>query len=297
MLASQLVSLGADHEWISRQVRGRRWQRLHRGVLVTYTGAPTWPSRAWGALLYAGAGALLSHDTAAALHGIRRQATDPVHVTIPEVRRVSPTDGVVLHRRTSAPEIVGRPRRTAPGDTVLDVVASARSVDDAVGWLTDAARAHVHPSLVLAALDRRPHVRRAGLLRDLLTEVGEGVESPLERRYRRDVERPHRLPASSMQVSHLVEGRWIRADVLYRGFGVRVELDGALAHPGGRTDTDTWRDNAVLLARGDLTLRYRWRHVAVTPCSTAAQVAVALRGRGWTGLPRRCGPRCRISES
>jgi len=83
---------------------------------------------------------------------------------------------------------------------------------------------------------------------------------------------------------------------VYRGLGVRIELDGALAHPDGRTDGDTWRDNAVLIARGEITLRYRWRHVAVTPCVTAVQVSGALRLGGWTGRPHPCGPECALAS-
>lgn len=292
--AAQLVAVGADHEWISRQVSSRRWQRLHRGVLLTYSGPPTWTSRVWAALLYAGADAAVSHQTAAALHGIRTAPGPTVHVTIPEKRRVTPTPGVVVHRRTLAPASSGRPRRTSAGDTVVELVGTAAGTDDAVGWVCDAVRAGVRPFEVLDALTRRPTARRAGLLRELLDEVGAGIESPLERRYRDDVERRHGLPSARLQRHDVVGAAWIRADAVYEGLGVRTELDGALAHPGGRTDGDTWRDNAVLLARGDLTLRYRWRHVAVTPCATAAQVAAALRLRGWRGSPRRCGPACTL---
>ena len=59
----------------------------------------------------------------------------------------------------------------------------------------------------------------------------------------------------------------------------------------GRDDDDVWRDNAVRVTHGDVTLRYRWRHVAGAPCATAAQVAAALRARGWQGSPARCAPR------
>lgn len=86
----------------------------------------------------------------------------------------------------------------------------------------------------------------------------------------------------------------MRADCVYRGRGVRVELDGGLGHPGGRTDKDTWRDNAVGMEHLELTLRYRWAHVAGRPCDTAAQVATALRSRGWAGTPTPCGPNCPV---
>lgn len=296
VLTSQLVGAGADHDWIARQVAGRRWQRLHRGVLLTHTGPPAWRERAWAALLYAGPDAALSHESAAALQGIRPgvAARLPVHVVIPERRRVSRAAGIVVHRRVTPPSSSGRPRRTVVAETVVDVVANARSLDDAVGWLCDAARAGVQGQAVLDVLSRRPNVRRGALLREVLEEVARGVESPLERRYHLDVERAHGLPQARLQRQETVAGVRIRADAVYEGFRLRVELDGALAHPAGRTDDDTWRDNAVLLARGDVTLRYRWRHVALTPCATAAQVAGALRARGWSGTARRCHPGCAV---
>ncbi len=85
---------------------------------------------------------------------------------------------------------------------------------------------------------------------------------------------------------------WLRADCRYEGLRVRVELDGQLAHPGGRTDADTLRDNIVVISTDEITLRFRWRHVAVTPCAVAEQVVLALRSRGWTGTPRPCGRTC-----
>lgn len=78
---------------------------------------------------------------------------------------------------------------------------------------------------------------------------------------------------------------------------MRVELDGRLAHPFGRTDADVWRDNAVVLAHAELTLRYRWAHVAVAPCRTARQVAGALRAGGWRSRPARCSPACPVLET
>lgn len=290
----QLTELGADHAWISRVVRSGQWQRLHHGVLLTHSGPILWRARAWAGLLYAGPGAALSHETAAILHEFRAAPQPWVDVTVPEGRRVGPSLGVVVHRRSTLPPAGGRPRRTWRGDTVVDLVAAARSDDDSVGWVCDAVRAGTRLPEIADALSRRNRMRSSALLRDLLHDVAEGIESPLERRYHHDVERRHGLPSAELQVRQVVGGIWIRADAVYRGLRVRVELDGALAHPDGRTDGDTWRDNAVLIARGEITLRYRWRHVAATPCETAAQVATALRSRGWTGRPRPCGPACAV---
>ena len=293
---AQLRAAGADDAWITRQVGSGAWQRLYRGVFATFSGPVPWTTRASGALAYAGAGAALSHDAAARVLGFTGRQPRVFDVTVPESRRVTPVEGIVVHRRATMPAVGGRPRHTLGPDTVLDLVSAARTVDDAVGWVCAAARADVSPTAVArAAVGRGPFVGRA-LLLELVAEVSAGIESPLERRYHRDVEHRHGLPRASLQHREVVGGLWIRADCVYEGLGTRVELDGWLGHPGGRTDADTWRDNAVLLARGDLTLRYRWRHVAVRPCATAAQVAAALAARGSTTRAHPCGRRCELAR-
>lgn len=291
---AQVVAAGGDRAWLSRRVASGRWQRLHRGVVATYSGPLAWSTTAWGALLYAGRGAALSHASAAYRQGLTSTAPRVIDVTVPSARRVAPTGGVHVHHRTGRLLASGRPPTTWRGDTVVDLVAAARSVDDAVGWVCRAARAGASPPEIADALARRRPFRNAALLGEIVAEVRAGIESPLERRYHRDVEGRHALPRAHLQVCEVVRGLWIRADGIYEGYGVRVELDGNLGHPGGRTDADTWRDNAVLLASADLTLRYRWRHVAATPCATAAQLAEALARGGWRGKPRRCGPHCAV---
>lgn len=287
---AMLLDLGADRAWLSRQVARGHWQRLHHGVLLTHDGPVPWRSRAWAALLHGGPGAALSHAAAAHLHGFRAEPPRVLDVSIPEHRRVAATPGVVLHRRLPMPPSGGRPARTWVADTALDLVAAAGTEDDVIGHLCAAVRAGTRPVELEDAIGRRPRFRHRALVLDLLPEVQGGIESPLEHRYHRDVERRHGLPAARLQVRERLPDGWIRADCLYEEWSVRVELDGALAHPAGRTDADTWRDNAVLISTGDLTLRYRWRHVAA-PCRTAVQVAAALQRRGWPGSLRRC-PRC-----
>lgn len=293
---AQLRAAGADDAWITRQMTSGAWQRLHRGVFATFSGPVPWTTRASAALAYAGDRAALSHHSAARLLGFTTRYPRVIDVTVPESRRVTPTEGVVVHRRATMPSVGGRPLHTLGPDTVLDLVSAARTVDDAVGWLCAAGRADISPRAVArAAVVRGPFTGRA-LLLELVAELSAGIESPLERRYHRDVEQRHGLPRAALQRREVVGGRWIRADCVYEGLGLRVELDGWLGHPGGRTDDDTWRDNAVLLARGDLTLRYRWRHVAVRPCATAAQVDAALAARGSATRARACGPRCALAR-
>lgn len=276
-------------------MRQGRWQRLFPGTYVVHNGPVSWRTRASAALLYAGSGAALSHRSAAFVYEFIPREPRVIDVSVPETRRVSPQRGLRIHRRRRMPPAYGALVAVNPADTAVDVAQRCERVDDVVGIVCAAVRLWVRPAQVARAVVARGRLRHRALLLEIVAEVADGVESPLERRFHRDVERAHGLPRSRLQKRERLTRGWIRADALYEGLGVRVELDGALAHPGGRTDDDTWRDNAVLIERGDLTLRYRWRHVASTPCEAAAQVAAALRARGWTGRARPCGPGCALA--
>ena len=123
----------------------------------------------------------------------------------------------------------------------------------------------------------------------LLTDVADGVESPLELRYLREVERPHGLPRGKRQ--HRARGT--ARDVYYSEFATVVELDGRIGHEGAGVLRDMRRDNRSALF-GEATLRYGWADVTERPCLVAAEVAAVLSRRGWTDVPRLCS---RCSES
>ncbi|MEE6281695.1 type IV toxin-antitoxin system AbiEi family antitoxin domain-containing protein [Georgenia sp. MJ170] len=296
----ELLAEGATPDWISRQVSGKRWQRVYPGVYVTHTGPLGWRTSMVAALRYAGRGAALSHRSAKAYWVERNDAQRAaagglVEVSVPWSRVVRPQPGLRVHRRRRMPEVrPGLVAVTAEAETALDLVDRATGADDVVGILTQVCR-RLPPADVLSAAEQRSRLRHRAFVVAVLADVEDGVESPMEHRYHRDVEDAHGLPAAQLQVREKLSGRWIRADCRYRRYRVRIELDGQLAHPGGRTDLDTWRDNAALLATDEMTLRYRWRHVGVDACQTAVQVITALRRGGWTDAPRPCGPRCPVA--
>lgn len=291
---AQLVQNGTPPGLLADRVRQGRWQSPYPGVAVVHTGPLEWRPRARAALLYSGAASALSHSAAAYQWGIPRDEPRVVEVSIPADRRVSRQPGLRVHIRRRMPDSYGVLRTVHPPETVLDLWEAVEDADAAIALLAAASRARVSMREVVQGAAARRRLKGRALLADLLAEVRDGVESPLESRYRHDVERRHGLPRSELQLREVVGRTRIRADVVYRGLGVRVELDGVLGHPGGRTAHDTWRDNSVAIERRELTLRYRWTHVAATPCATAAQVARALADRGWQGGLTRCGTGCRL---
>lgn len=286
----QVVSAGETDDWIAWRLARGTWRALHPGTYVTFTGPLPWRTLAWAGVLYAGRGAALAGRSAGFDLGIVRRRPSVIEVAVPSDRRVADQPGLRVRTRADLASCVVRaqPPRTRRDETVVDLLPTCRNEDAVVGLLCDALRVGADPDLLRELLAPRPRWRWRGLVTEVLANCELGVESPLERRFHLDVLLAHGLPVFELQVREKLDGRWIRADARCRPFRVRAELDGRLAHPDGRTDEDTWRDNDVVITSTDITLRYRWAHVAGDPCRTARQVAAALRPRGWKGSMRQC---------
>jgi hypothetical protein len=181
----------------------------------------------------------------------------------------------------------GEPPRLTIEDTVLDL-CDGSDIRQVVGWVTQAMQTRRTSVVRLrTALDARSRHSQRQLLVELLGDVAQGVDSPLELRYLRDVERPHGLPEGNRQnVSRFRH----RRDVVYREFGLVVELDGRLGHEGMGRFRDMQRDNHATVS-GEASLRYGQADVAGEPCLVARQVAEVLILRGWRGEFRLCA-RC-----
>ncbi len=310
LTSSQAIAGGMTKDMLRSRVRHGRWQRLHTGVYLVFSGEPDRLTRQWAAVLRAGPGAMLSFRTAAELArltGPAEQETPvepdepPIHVTVPGDRRISRIQGTVLHwsdRATQAMHPARTPPQTRVEETVLDLVSVARTIDDAYGWVTRAVgRRLTTEARLREAMELRGRLRWRRELAEALAADAAGVHSVLEHRYLRDVERPHRLPRAARQARaqarNLDGGRTEYRDVLYEAYLVAVELDGRAAHPADRHWPDIHRDNAAATT-GVITLRYGWLDVTQHPCRVAAQVAEVLRLRGYGG-GRACSAGCPVS--
>jgi len=314
---AQCLGLGMTPDAIRWFLRSGRWQRVHHGVYATHVGPLDWSARVSAALLYCGDGAVASHRTAARLHGLLDQNPHTIEVLIPADRRVTRPGQIGLGTRIAsgtriAPDtqitvatcadIARRtatspwPARTTVEDTVLDM-AEHGDADNAIAWLTKACQRHRTTTARLAqALDQRSRHRWRDLLVDALGDVAGGVESVLEYRYVRRVERPHGLPRARRQRIAVIGGRRRRTDNDYEPFGVVVELDGRLGHEGEGALRDRTRDNDSAIS-GRVTLRFGWADVDAQACEVAEDVAVVLWARGWRGKLKRCGVGCRLTRS
>src|ERR1700761_1203826 len=293
----QALHAGLRRDVIDGLVRTGRWRRMQNGVYATFTGQPGRDAQLWAGLLRAGPGAVLSHRTAAALYGLIPDPGDPIHLIVPRDRYLRRTRGLIVHRLDRAAVVrhpVLRPPRTLVEETVLDLVNTATTPDDAFGWVFRATGQRLTTAeLLRAALIARPKIRWRIQLSECLNDMADGVRSNLEQRFVRAVERPHGLPHALRQVRVVRDGRVRYLDNLYQAQLVGVELDGRAAHPVGERWRDFRRDNAGA-TDGVITLRYGWSDVSGQPCRVAAQVAAVLTQRGWPDRPRRCGSACAL---
>lgn len=288
----QALAHGVSDRTLARLVGNEHWRRLRSGIYLTTGGEPSFEALAWAGVLAAGDSARLGAESAAHVQGLLADAPGQVLVLVPHGRILASCERWHFVRERAGVRdrrSVGAPPCTTVEDTVLDLCASARP-EDVVGWATVAVqRRRTTPSRLLGALDRRRRHPRRGLLKELLEDVAVGAESPLEIVYLRDVERAHGLPPAVRQRPS--RDRRALRDVRYPAYRVVIELDGRLGHSELGRFRDMDRDNVAGLD-GLFTMRYGAGDLYGRPCSVAAQVAVALSQRGWSGVPTRC-PRCR----
>lgn len=292
----QLLELGLTGSQARRHLANGQWGTLRPGVYLTTPGQLSDHGSAWAALLYGGPGAALSHGTALWLDGVLDAPPRRVHLSIPGCRRVSPQDGLSIHRSMTAAASVHpsrSPTRTRIEHAVLDHLSAAGEevVIDVLIRATQ--RRLTSPARLrntLADRTRHPHW---SLIIDVLVDIADGVQSPLERRYLPKVERAHRLPAGLRNRREDDGARAKYHDVRYGEFSTVVELDGRAPHRLEDAFRDLRRDNVLALA-DETVLRFGWRDVVGRPCAVAAQVAEALCRHGWSGAGRACSHACTL---
>jgi predicted transcriptional regulator of viral defense system len=285
--------VGVDPETMRTRVRSGRWQRLQRGVYAAFSGDPARETVLWAALLRAGPGAVLSHQTAAERDGLIDEPSAIITITVPASRHPAQVKipGVIVHRsdailHTRHPAML--PPCTRVEDTVLDLIQMAPSFDDAYAWVCRAiGRRRTTADRIRRAMDARKKMRWRRELVTAIGDAGEGALSLLEYRYVRRVERPHGLPAARRQarIRQRTGNKYL--DNLYGEYGVCSELDGTAAHPADEQWRDKRRDNAHAV-QGIVTLRFGLLDLGDRSCQTAADVAAVLRWRGWKGDAHPC---------
>lgn len=303
----QARRFGMSADAIGRRVRSGAWRITHPGVYATFTGRLDRPAQMWAALLHcstwaSGDGdldAVLSHETAADLHGFAEDTSRVIHVTIPHGRRLpKAVAGVQVHvsrRLEQARHPALTPPRTRVEDTAVDLTQTARTIDDAINWLAVACgKWRTTPARLVAAIDVRKRLRWRAELCYALADVAEGSHNIFELRYHRNVERAHGLPKARRQRYRKADAQSQYDDVEYEDYDTIVHLDGKV-HRYRERVRDRKRDNRAVV-RGDDPLRFGWFDIDEEPCESAVDVATVLLRNGWLGTPRPCDRDCPVGR-
>lgn len=251
-LRSQLRDAGISDRTIRRWLQRERWSLRLPGVIDLRTHQPTWWQSARALLLAAGPDAVLSHATAAVLHGlldVRRPAVPDV--LVPRGRHAA-IGGHRLHTTVRLPDeevtcIDGWPA-TAAGRCIVDM-APQRTDDWLQVAIGDALRRGVTDlaAVVDSALARRGAPATGRVLRACagLPPNLDRTESPLEVRGLIALARIGLVPPR-VQYPIVLEGKRYRFDIAWPTLRVAGEFDGATWHePGIRRARDARKDGSA----------------------------------------------------
>ncbi len=272
----QLLAMGLGAGAIEHRLRTGRLFLLHKGVYVVGRQSLT-PRGYWmAAVLAAGPGALLSHRSAAALHGIRQSNQVKIDVTVPKGHRGDrPT--IHIHSSTLDAEDIatvdGIPV-TSVARTILDL-ASVLDKDPLLRVVEEADRREKFDLRAMErVMARRPRARGRVKLGEILADYRDAPDtrSKLERDFFALVKRA-KLPPP--QLNTMVAGFLV--DVCWPQWRLVVELDGRDFHARRRAfETDRIRD-AALQRHGFRILRITYKRLREQPAAVIADILALAR--------------------
>ena len=263
---SQLRELGYSDDAIKHRISRGRLHPIHRGVYAVGRRALTKEGEWIAAVLACGATAALSHDSAAALWGMAKRSTKPIHVSVLVDSRSR--NGIEVHRRNKLDTATknGIPT-TTPAQTLIDLAHSwpQPHLEQAIG------EADLRRLVGLRAL--RTAAARAGRsgapLRSVIDRVTFRVtQSELEREFLRLLTRAG-LPLPETRRRF---GKY-RVDFYWPESQLVVECDGGNFHrTPAQQEADRKRDQAHIRA-GRTPLRLTHAQVFHDPAGTTALLA------------------------
>jgi very-short-patch-repair endonuclease len=270
---AQLLSFGFSPDAIRHRIARRRLVPEWPGVYRIGRRELDRDGRFMAAVLACGDGAVLSHESAAALWGIRKGGLKPIEVSIPANRRIR-LAGIRPHRRNPMP----------PTTTIRTIILSQplfTLVDLAARLETDLLEAAINeadklnlvdPETLEAALEHIPRFPGLSKLRTTLARYSR-THSNLERRFLAIV-RKARIPLPATQ-EHIGPGR---IDFHWPELGLVVETDGLTYHRTPMQQLDDRRRDQAHTAAGRTQLRFANLQIRETPDEVVATLrATATR--------------------
>lgn len=272
----QLLELGFSEKAIEHRIAVGRLHRLGQGVYAVGRPELSWHGRLMAAVLVCGPDALLSHESAAALWGMRRwKPGAPTDVSVPPlVRRRRP--GLRVHRRLIGPDeraVRSRIPLTTVARTLVDLAERIppRELEAAVNEADKLDL--IDPEALRSAVDGyagRGGVR--GLRKVLDRQTFALTDSELERRFLsicRGLGLP--LPETGRRINGF------KVDFYWPDLGLVVETDGLRYH---RTPSQQARDrlrDQAHTAAGLTPLRFTYAQVRYERDHVRSTLAAVVR--------------------
>jgi hypothetical protein len=263
---------------VKRLIADGYLQPLHRGVYAIGHRKITREGRWMAGVLACGAGAVLSHRSAAEAHGLLWRRDIDVEVSRPRTFR--PQDGLRCHRavlrRDEVGEVSGIPV-TSLFRTVLDLAATRpdREVELA---LHEMQRRQATDALSFdALLARHPGHRGAAVVRTLRASKRplSVPRNVFENAFVAFIDE-YGLPRPEINAPLALNERFYEIDALWRPQRLAAELDGRETHDTDDAyENDRERDRALLVA-GYRTTRITWRQLRDKRPSLAADLRTLL---------------------
>lgn len=275
---SQAVDAGTSRKRLRRLLDRGLWVVVVGSVLAPATAVVTPAVLARAAALAVGLGAVVSHLTAAHLHGLRVPQDKAVHLIVGRDRRVR-IENVRTHRveiADSEVELVDGILRTTLSRTVLDCLLWLPE-ESGREMLTDALRRRlITLDGVYAAVKGSAQRHGIGRAWAVLADVGRNAHSEGEVRMHRLL-RDGSLAGWTANVPvYDAQGQIGVVDVLFDRAKLVLEIDGFAFHSGVvEFQRDRTRHNR-LVAAGYRVLHFTWHDLTREPQRVLAEVNAAL---------------------
>jgi hypothetical protein len=292
----QLLTLGMTDRAMQYRIRaGGPWQALLPGVYLGVTGTPNLPQKEMAALLYAGAGSLITGPVALMHYGIRAAPDlETIDVLTSAARHRSDAGFARLHRTHRMPSQIassGPVRFALVARAVADTAWQLTSLNDVRAVVAGAVQLGRCTVSQLAGELQSGPVRGSAMFRTVLSEVADGVRSAAEGDFR-DLIKAARLPMPLFNPSlYLGEEFLARPDAWWPEAGVTAEVDSRQWHLGPADHERTTARHDLMGEAGIIPLHFLPSQIRREPAQVAQRIKGALaHGRMRPPLPIRTIP-------
>jgi predicted transcriptional regulator of viral defense system len=281
----QFVELGLSARAVQHRAARSHLHRVYAGVYSLVPPSLLTRQGKWmAAVLACGEGAVVSHRTAAKLHGLLSYQGTKVDVTVPGRRHRKPGGRVVVHRSTTLTSKDVTVVENIPGTTVARTLLDLAEVVDRRRHERAFDQAEIEQVLDIAAIEdqiRRNGTRTAARkTRALLAEHYPGstpTESGLEEAFLALCRRAGLPEPELQQWIYLPDGGDpIRADFLWRREGVIVETDGERVHDTRQRRRNDRRKDQRLTVYGFRPVRTDGQQVFERPAELEARLKALI---------------------